>query len=119
MKVNLFNSFLMHSLTQIALLLGVLSILDAATNDLALLINTLDLQATPATPDITPLQPSFLPAKATAGYIDYDGSPRKKTLVADSPLKNTLRSSMSSIVAFVPGRSGGSYPKTFVCYFST
>jgi len=31
-----------------------LSILSAATNDLALLINTLDLQATPSTPDMTP-----------------------------------------------------------------
>ena len=100
--MDLFSFFLlMHLLTQFALLLGVLSILDAATNDLALLINTLDLQATPATPDITPLRPSPLLAKAT-GAIDYDGSPRKKTLVADSPLKNTLRSSMSSISSLRP-----------------
>ena len=99
--MNLFNSLLMHSLTQFALLLGILSILDAATNDLALLINTLNLQATLAMLNITPLQPSLLPAKAT-GAIDYNGSPRKKTLLADSPLKNTLRSSMSSISSLHP-----------------
>ncbi|KAF8814601.1 hypothetical protein BYT27DRAFT_7249906 [Phlegmacium glaucopus] len=80
---------------------GVLSILDAATNDLALLINTLDLQATPATPDMTPLRPSPLTAEKIAA-AEYDGSPRKKGLLADSPLKNTLRSSMSSISSLRP-----------------
>ena len=99
--MNLFNSLLMHSLTRFALLLGVLSILDAATNNLVLLINTLNLQATLATPDITPIWPSLLPAKAT-GAINYDGSPRKKTLLANSPLKNTLWSSMSSISSLRP-----------------
>jgi len=71
------------------------SILDAATNDLALLINTLDLQATPITPDMTPLRPSPLPT-------EDDGSPKKNTLVADSPLKKTLQSSMSSISSLRP-----------------
>ena len=36
MKLNFFIPFLIHSLTQFPLLLGVLSILDAATNGLAL-----------------------------------------------------------------------------------
>ena len=79
---------------------GVLLILDAATNDLALLINTLDLQATPITPDMTPLRPSPLPVEEVAS--EYDGSPPKKALVADSPLKKTLRSSMSSISSLRP-----------------
>jgi len=37
-----------------------MSILDAATNDLAQLINRLDLQATPGTPDVSPIRPSVL-----------------------------------------------------------
>ena len=80
--------------------LGVLSILDAATNDLAMLINTLDLQATPITPDLTPLRPSPLPVGEIAA--ENDGDPKKKSLVADSPLKKTLRSSMSSISSLRP-----------------
>ena len=83
----------------ISLFIGVLSILDAATNDLALLINTLDLQVTPSTPNLTPLRASPLPADEVA---DYDGSPKKGALVADSPLKKTLRSSMSSISSLRP-----------------
>ena len=75
--------------TFIDLSLGVLSILDAATNNLALLINTLNLQATPSTPDLTPLRPSSLPPE--------DGSLKKKELVVDTPSKKTLRSSMASI----------------------
>ena len=80
--------------------IGVLSILDAATNDLALLINTLDLQATPMTPDMTPLRPSPLPVEEVASELD--GSSKKKALIADSPLKKTLRSSMSSISSLRP-----------------
>ena len=83
----------------ISLFIGVLSILDAATNDVALLINTLDLQVTPSTPNMTPLRASPLPAEEVA---DYDGSPKKGALVADSPLKKTLRSSMSSISSLHP-----------------
>ena len=44
--------------TFIDLSMGVLSILNAATNDLTLLINTLNLQATPSTLDLTLLRPS-------------------------------------------------------------
>ncbi|KDR69956.1 hypothetical protein GALMADRAFT_898782 [Galerina marginata CBS 339.88] len=92
---------------------GVLSILDAATNDLALLINNLDLQATPSTPDMTPLRlagslsPSPTPAStlekvkayahahahvqgnASSGDgagAQYNGSPKKKRVGQDSPL---------------------------------
>ncbi|TFK19266.1 hypothetical protein FA15DRAFT_709141 [Coprinopsis marcescibilis] len=43
---------------------GVLSVLSAATNDLAMLINNLDLEATPATPDMTPLKASPGPGPA-------------------------------------------------------
>jgi len=59
---------------------GVLSILYAATNDLALLVNTLDLQATPNTPDMTPLRPSPLSAEKVAGTLEYDGSPQKEDI---------------------------------------
>lgn len=77
---------------------GVLSILDAATNDLAQLINNLDLQATPTTPDMTPLRPS--PGSAIFDHSptpvstlekvkpsQYDGSPKKRKLLQpESPL---------------------------------
>jgi hypothetical protein len=69
--------------------IGVISILDAETNDLALLINTLDLQATPNTPDVTPLRPSPFPSEKLPGTPEYNGSPKKKAVV-DSPLKMTL-----------------------------
>ena len=83
--------------------LGVISILDAATNDLALLIKTLDLQATLMTPDLTPLRPSPLPALPVEEVsAEYDDNPKRKALVAESPLKKTLRSSMSSISSFRP-----------------
>ncbi|KAF9560634.1 hypothetical protein CPC08DRAFT_466596 [Agrocybe pediades] len=77
---------------------GVLSILDAATNDLAQLINVLDLQATPTTPDLTPLRPSpgsvFYSHSPTPVSTlekvkpsEYDGSPRRrKMLQPESPL---------------------------------
>ena len=80
--------------TFIDLSIGVLYILDAATNDLALLINTLNLQATPSTPDLMPFLPSSLPVE--------DGSPRKKEPGVDTPLKKTLRSSMASISPLRP-----------------
>ncbi|KAG6835886.1 hypothetical protein H0H93_013662 [Arthromyces matolae] len=44
---------------------GVLSILDAATNNLAHLINHLDLEATTTTPDLTPLRLSPAPPTVT------------------------------------------------------
>ena len=73
--------------------------LDAATNDLALLINTLDLQVTPSTPNMTPLRPSPSSGKVVG---EYNGSPKKRAVIADSPLKKTLRSSMSSISSLRP-----------------
>ncbi|KAF5312056.1 hypothetical protein D9619_003769 [Psilocybe cf. subviscida] len=92
---------------------GVLSILDAATNDLALLINNLDLQATPSTPgDLSPFRPSAPSTveKDTSGASTVkgdnslssstssvgDGSPartigrsRGRFVIAESPLKKT------------------------------
>lgn len=80
---------------------GVLSILDAATNELALLINNLDLEATPCTPDLTPLRPSpGLSEKRDS--TDYTGSPKRKKLVSESPLKNGLRGSLASISSLRP-----------------
>ena len=91
--------YLVQYCSYISFFIGVLSILDAATNNLALLINTLDLQVTPSTPNMTPLQASPLPAEEVA---DYDGSPKKGAFVTDSPLKKTLQSSMSSISSLHP-----------------
>lgn len=48
---------------------------------------------------MTPLRPSPSPTEKAA---DYDGSSKKKTLVADSPLKMTLRASMGSISSLRP-----------------
>ena len=47
--------YLVPYCSYISFFIGVLSILDVATNDLALLINTLDLQVTPSTPNMMPL----------------------------------------------------------------
>ncbi|KAF9527941.1 hypothetical protein CPB83DRAFT_855475 [Crepidotus variabilis] len=94
---------------------GVISILSAATQDLALLLNTLDLQATPGTPDMTPFKPSPLSTaekdtsvSASATPSSHDGSPQSKSTKArvalgmDSPLKNTLRGQVASIASLRP-----------------
>ncbi|KAG6865214.1 hypothetical protein C0991_004415 [Blastosporella zonata] len=63
---------------------GVLSILDAATNDLAQLINHLDLEATPVTPDMTPLRPLNAPLSSAKS------GDSTRTYSQDSPTKNML-----------------------------
>ncbi|KAF8060726.1 hypothetical protein FPV67DRAFT_304096 [Lyophyllum atratum] len=78
---------------------GVLSILDAATNDLAQLINHLDLEATPGTPDMTPIKPStaFLPWSSkkggSPGDYDFDSPTKSKAkhlnALMDSPGKKS------------------------------
>ncbi|KAH9896427.1 hypothetical protein C8Q73DRAFT_788785 [Cubamyces lactineus] len=73
----------------------VLSILDAATNDLALLINRLDLEATPASTNNTPLRLSPLQAG--------EESPLKvRRAYNGSPLKDQLRESTASIASLRP-----------------
>ncbi|KAF9457373.1 hypothetical protein BDZ94DRAFT_1175700 [Collybia nuda] len=92
---------------------GVLSILDAATNDLAQLINHLDLEATPGTPDMTPLKPTrdFLSSiqKGDGSPGEYDDSPTKRktkllNVVRESPLKQIkgLKVNMPSISSLRP-----------------
>jgi serine/arginine repetitive matrix protein 2 len=66
--------------------------LDAATNELASLIGRLDLQATPATPDISPLRAdslsSLLKSVASTNAQSAQGSPTKASKKQiDSPLK--------------------------------
>lgn len=75
--------------------LGVLSILSAATNDLALLINTLDLQATPSTPDMTPRMPSSTTSQAECASV----TPRNPEV--ESPLKKT-QTKVSSLAPLRP-----------------
>ncbi|KAJ3908042.1 hypothetical protein F5879DRAFT_794348 [Lentinula edodes] len=72
---------------------GVISILSAATNDLAQLINHLDLEATPgATPGKSP---DASPWRRTAGFQSSDTN-------QDSPTKKTLRGTMTSISSLRP-----------------
>jgi hypothetical protein len=66
-----------------------MSILDAATNDLALLINRLDLEASPGAPDVTPLKPSTV--NGGSGLRPDDGSPTKRLAYMENPLKKGLR----------------------------
>ncbi len=73
-----------------------LSLLDAATNDLASLINRLDLEATPTSANSTPLALSpFQPF--------HQESPLKARAVRySSPLKGELRESTASIASLRP-----------------
>ena len=72
-----------------------ISVLDAATNDLAQLINKLDLEATPGTPDMTPLQPYAAPAFLAAGEHSLADSPLKRgrtgAALHDVPSVSSLR----------------------------
>ncbi|KIM47258.1 hypothetical protein M413DRAFT_271782 [Hebeloma cylindrosporum] len=99
---------------------GVISILDAATNDLAQLINILDLQATPgSTPNGTPLRgssdsPSVTGSSVVSSAMGSSAANKptatgraQRRIVADSPLKKmytqaqprTLRASGSSSIS--------------------
>ncbi|RDB16264.1 hypothetical protein Hypma_003001 [Hypsizygus marmoreus] len=93
-------------------IIGVLSILDAATNDLAQLINHLDLEATPATPDMTPLKPladlfSSL-SKGSPGEYEDDSPIKRKTnnhmfvMHPESPAKAKLPAHSPSISSLRP-----------------
>jgi len=84
---------------------GVLSILDAATNDLAQLISHLDLEATPATPDMTPLRPygsSVKKGGSPGGYEDDSPIKKKHLGVSGSPSGRPHISSMSSVSSLRP-----------------
>ncbi|KAL4261714.1 hypothetical protein AB1N83_006845 [Pleurotus pulmonarius] len=84
---------------------GTMSILSAATNELAQLINNLDLEATPNTPDLTPLRPSpslsatNTPSQSNTNSPSRDG--QSKSLLPESPLRG-LRASMASITSLRP-----------------
>ncbi|KAF5333934.1 hypothetical protein D9758_018161 [Tetrapyrgos nigripes] len=73
---------------------GVISILSAATNDLAQLINHLDLEATPGTtpgtPNISPWRQQML-AGAVPRVPDNNESPTKRTLRKDISSITSLR----------------------------
>jgi serine/arginine repetitive matrix protein 2 len=78
----------------------VLSILDAATNDLAQLINTLDLEATPhATPDMTPHRRRSDPQESPTKFLLEKLSPlssRSKTLRESSNSMASLRTAVAA-----------------------
>ncbi|KAJ8520630.1 hypothetical protein ONZ45_g2582 [Pleurotus djamor] len=84
---------------------GTMSILSAATNDLAQLINHLDLEATPNTPDLTPLRPSPSLSLTNTPSQSANSSPSRsakaRALLPESPLKG-LRASMASISSLRP-----------------
>ncbi|KAF8629007.1 hypothetical protein AX17_005863 [Amanita inopinata Kibby_2008] len=91
---------------------GVLSILDAATNDLAQLIMTLNLEATPASsPNATPLR--LTPNSADTTGVDE--SPTKRLVLSSNGLLGkTLRESTASVSSLRPYaqtlRRSGSQP---------
>ncbi|KAG7090453.1 hypothetical protein E1B28_009569 [Marasmius oreades] len=73
---------------------GVISILSAATNDLAQLINHLDLEATPGTTPGTPESFHWRPPRQE--------EPVPKLPCEDSPTKRTLRKDITSISSLRP-----------------
>ncbi|KAA1478531.1 hypothetical protein DENSPDRAFT_688362 [Dentipellis sp. KUC8613] len=90
---------------------GVLSILDAATNDLASLINRLDLEATPGTPNTPDCSPLRLPQRVSnllSGSPSRAslGSPIKRAAtMSGSPVKQApagLRTSLASVTSLRP-----------------
>ncbi|KIJ60131.1 hypothetical protein HYDPIDRAFT_32553 [Hydnomerulius pinastri MD-312] len=76
---------------------AVISLLDAATNDLAQLINRLDLEATPGTPDMTPM------SRRSPFSLERSNnmSPSKNRLTMESPVKG-LRASAASVTSLRP-----------------
>ena len=72
-----------------------MSLLDAATNDLAQLINRLDLEATPGSRDISPRS-----QRSPLDHSDNKSTPRQR-LTIESPIKS-LRSKVSSITSLRP-----------------
>ncbi|KAI6113748.1 hypothetical protein EDD16DRAFT_1802786, partial [Pisolithus croceorrhizus] len=76
---------------------AVMSLLDAATNDLAQLINRLDLEATPGSRDISPR------SNRSPSSLDQPGSPTpsKNRLTMDSPVR-ALRPNVASITSLRP-----------------
>ncbi|KAH6911262.1 hypothetical protein BKA70DRAFT_1460516 [Coprinopsis sp. MPI-PUGE-AT-0042] len=85
---------------------GVLSVLSAATNDLEELINVLDLQATPCTPDLTPLKPSLSP------YASEPSSVVSNRLLNASLVSMDRMSSIASLRAFAAA-SASKMPSSF------
>ncbi|KAK2467490.1 hypothetical protein APHAL10511_000345 [Amanita phalloides] len=79
---------------------GVLSVLGAATDDLAQLIMTLNLEATPGnTPSATPLRSS--PGTANTSSVD-ESTVRRLSAIPENPLQKTLRKGMRSISSLRP-----------------
>ncbi|KDQ55355.1 hypothetical protein JAAARDRAFT_59878 [Jaapia argillacea MUCL 33604] len=93
---------------------GFMSILDAATNDLASLIDRLDLEATPGgTPRGSPRKSRPSPLSAASQRSDLaDGFLTKRRLEFESPVKKpTLRESAASINSLRPyAQSRGKAP---------
>ncbi|KZP22137.1 hypothetical protein FIBSPDRAFT_890704 [Athelia psychrophila] len=89
---------------------GVMSVLSAATNDLAQLINYLDLEATPGTPDCSPLRPDLTSAERIARGWSAKEAPltvRQRVLALESPVKSTkkqggLREKVASVSSLRP-----------------
>ncbi|KAL1747929.1 hypothetical protein HDZ31DRAFT_60801 [Schizophyllum fasciatum] len=85
---------------------GVISVLDAATNDLAQLITTLDLEATPASNyDVSPWR-----TEAQA-YAAQQESPLRRAVTNPHPSMGSLRPSNPSIQSLRPYAQSRGYPK--------
>ncbi|EPQ51625.1 hypothetical protein GLOTRDRAFT_117955 [Gloeophyllum trabeum ATCC 11539] len=84
---------------------GYISLLDAATNDLASLIDRLDLQATPKSMDTSPIKRSLSSSVPMPRPKEpqEDGSPIKKRMdMENTQQQPLLRSSMASIQSIRP-----------------
>ena len=80
-------------------MIGVISVLDAATNDLAQLINHLDLEATPGTPQDRPL----IQRSPSTDLRPGESPVRKRVIALDSPVINSrLRMNIASISSLRP-----------------
>ncbi|KAL4064764.1 hypothetical protein V8B97DRAFT_2010772 [Scleroderma yunnanense] len=75
---------------------AVLSLLDAATNDLAQLINKLDLEATPCSRDMSPRS-----ERSPSALSHPDKSPSQNRRTIESPIKS-LRAKVASITSLRP-----------------
>ncbi|RPD56493.1 hypothetical protein L226DRAFT_550932 [Lentinus tigrinus ALCF2SS1-7] len=86
---------------------AMLSLLDAATNDLASLINRLDLEATPGSTNNTPL-------RLSPGQPGEESPLKARAMRYSSPLKGQLRESAASIASLRPyakSQSSAVHPK--------
>ena len=92
-----------------------MSLLDAATDDLASLINRLDLEATPCTPDVSPLGSARRTLASRNSFESPLTRAKSSRTVTGSPMRAGLRASAtSSVVSLRPYAEKSASPKVAV-----